>query len=183
MFKQPISIYSALKTALCGLLVIYGIAVTIALIKMKPRTILIGIDGRNTRVITQDTDALLESEKINFMMAFFETYYSFDSETYPVKAKEAKKMMSPGLWQKKKEELEHVEKKIHEENLKQNQELLSFDQIDKTSYLANLRIRIERRGTVTEFPLRVLLKLKKRIREDDIPYPIEVEVLDEKRMG
>lgn len=183
MFSSRISFYSAIKVALITMLVVYCAVLSVISLQMKPRTILIGIDGRNTRVITQDTDVLLQAEKINFVLAFIEAYYAYDDKSYPDKAKDIKRRMSPALWKKKKEELDGIERKIKDEGLRETYEILSFREIDKTTYLADLKIRGERRGSITEFPLRVEIKLKKRERDEEIPYGIEVEVLDEKRMG
>ena len=183
MFSSRISIYTAAKVGLAGLLILYSAVLSVVSLQMKPRTLLIGIDGRNTRVITEDTDVLLQAEKINFVLAFIEGYYAYDNKSYPEKAKDIKRRMSPALWKKKKEELDGTERKIKDEGLRETYEILSFREIDKTTYSADLKIRGERRGSVTEFPLRVEIKLKKRERDQEIPYGVEVEVLDEKRMG
>ena len=183
MFTNRISIYSGTKAALIGMLVLYSAVLSVVSVQMKPRTLLIGIDGRNTRVITQDTDVLLQAEKINFVLAFIEGYYGYDEKSYSEKAKDIKRRMSPVLWKKKKEEFDGIERKVKNEGLRQSYEILSFREIDKATYSADLKIRGERRGSITEFPLRVEIKLKKRDRDQEIPYGIEVEVLDEKRMG
>jgi hypothetical protein len=182
MIGKPIRLLSLLKIALIGAIIMYCVVVTIVALRMKPKTILIGIDGRNTRVINQDSDALLEAEKINFVIAFLESYYSYDSKNFSEKSREAKTRMSPALWQKKKDELPGTEKKIREEGLTQRHEVLSLREIDKATYQADLKLRIDRRGGVAEIFLRVELKLRKRVRDEEIPYSIEVEVFDEKRV-
>ena len=183
MFNNRISIYSATKVALMGLLILYSAVLSVVSVQMRPRTLLIGLDGRNTRVITQDTDVLLQAEKINFVLAFIEGYYGYDEKSYSDKAKDIKRRMSPALWTNKKDELAAIEKRVREEGLRETYEILSLREIDKTTYAADLKIRGERRGSITEYPLKVEIKLKKRERDLEIPYGIEVEVLDEKRMG
>jgi hypothetical protein len=168
-----------LKCCIGGGLAVYAAVVTVAVLKMEPKVLLIGIDGKNTRIITNDNDALLESEKINFVFGFLDALYAYDQTTFDRKSKDAKKRMSAEVWKQKKGELEGIERKIRNEGLNQAYEIDSLKEVDKYTYVAELRLKIDRRSIVTETPLKVKMKLRKRARDAEIPYPIEVEVLSE----
>src|SRR5689334_16357817 len=145
MFRniKPISIYQWTKRLLLILLVIYSGVSTVLLLKMKPKTLVIGIDSYGTRVIETTDDRLIRMEKHNFVKKFIHTLYNYSEITFSQNVSQAGDMMNRDLWEKRKPEYLQLSEGLKTKPLKQ--EVLQVEDIrelDISSYQADIKLKV-----------------------------------------
>lgn len=109
--------------------VAWAITATIAFLRQKPKTVLIGIDQNGTRVIESRMDPLFETEVVNFIRNFVQLYYSYESETFLKQVGEATEYFSENLWKRNEEQLSRQTESLKKESLSQITVLKTIEQL------------------------------------------------------
>lgn len=183
MFKAVprVALLSIAKKVIVAGLAGYTAIASVLLLRMKPQTILIGIDQYGTRVIREPGDRLLKKEKENFLKRFLALLYGYDSETFEKRVSESGDLMSDQLWSEKREEFERIGKQLKNEDLTQEVQVRELREVDDWTYQADVALKIRRKLTEATVKLRVELRIRPNPRRENNPYPYEVERYDEQQ--
>lgn len=170
----------AKKVIVVGLVAYAGIA-SVLLLRLKPQTLLIGVDQYGTRVIRESGGRLLKKEKENFLKRFLALLYGYDSETFEKRISDGGDLMADLLWSEKREEFDRIGKQLKNEDLTQEVQVLELREIDDWTYQTDLQLKIRRKLTESVVKLRVDLRIRPNPRRENNPYPYEVERYDEQQ--
>lgn len=173
------TIFVCIKRASVVGLIGWSITATILLLRNKPQVLLVGIDQNGTRLITNEDDRLLKTERINFVKRYLAFAYSYSSTDYDSRVSTAGDMMAPKLWEEKKQEFLKISEGLKNEELSQKTKVIEIREIDPENFEADLDINVKSRLKEVTRKLRLQLKLKKSSRNRENPYPFEVESYDE----
>ena len=161
------------KTSVLGL-IIYSVVLSVLLLKQKPETLLIGIDQYGTRLISDQDDRLLKSEKMNFLKLFLRIYHNYDSESYTTAISRAGDLMSQQYWTEKKPDFLQRQEVLKGKDYQRISEIKDLRAIDSTTFEADI-IVIERKALKeTKSNLRVEIHLQPIKRSQINAYPFEV---------
>jgi len=171
-----------LKMVLVIVLGVYSAVTTLCLVKVKPKTILIGIENNATRIIGSNDDRLLRLEKQAFLKQFIRTLYNYDESSYKEKVSLAGDLMSDQLWKGEKPKFEEISKKLEGKEITQEVRILDLREIDLDQYEADLELKVKDRLTEVTPKIKVKITINEHRRSDLNPYPYEVEHYDEQNI-
>lgn len=162
-------------------LFLWAVTATIVAISRTEKTILIGIDDAGTRIITNNSDRLIQSELKNFLSYFINHYYSYDEKTFIGQIGISTDLMSEDLWSRNREELLGLNQRLQKTPLTQVVEIESMDLIEPGKVEVLLALNVRSRLNTQIVKLKVLMEFKARERSDKNPWPFEItEVADAK---
>jgi len=170
----------AKKAIVIGLVAYAGIA-SVLLLRLKPQTLLIGVDQYGTRIIREPGDRLLKKEKENFLKRFLALHYGYDSETFEKRISDGGDLMAEQLWTEKREEFERIGKQLKTEDLTQEVQVSELREMDEWTYQADLALKVRRKLTEAVVKLRVELRIRPNPRRENNPFLYEVERYDEQQ--
>ncbi len=171
--------WSLLKTALQLVTIAWAVTSTVYALRNRPEPMLIGLDENGTRLITSQTDPLVESERLKFVKEFLYLYYNYQPDNYVAQMNKAGASMSDTLWEQSKTELARIESQMKTEKIAQEAKLSDLRVISPTEYEADLDIVIRHRLIDKQVKYRAALKLSSRRRSTTNPYAWEVASLVE----
>ena len=179
--KTKATAYSFMKKAALGLAGSYIVVATVLLMRMRPEPILIGVDQYGTRVIRDSSDRLLKKERENFLKRFLTLLYNYDSASFEERISESGDLMSDALWSEKRDEFSKIGSQLKTEDLEQKATVSEPRELDESSYQADVELKVRRKLTESMVKLRVDLRLRQNQRNENNPYPFEVERYDEQQ--
>jgi len=179
--KNRATIFSLSKKAVLGIAASYIVVATVLLLRMKPEPLLIGVDQYGTRVIRDSSDRLVKKERENFLKRFLTLLYNYDSTSFEERVSESGDLMSDALWTEKRDEFAKIASQLKAEDLEQKATVSELRELEETSYQADVALTIRRKLTENKVKLRVDLRLRPNRRNENNPYPFEVERYDEQQ--
>ncbi len=183
MFKKipRIALLSIAKKVIVFGLVCYAGVASVLLLRLKPQTLIIGIDQYGTRIVREPGDRLLKKEKENFLKRFLALQYGYDTETFEKRISDSGDLMADQLWTEKRAEFDRIAKQLKTEDLTQEVQVTELREVDDWTYQADLALKIRRKLTESAVKLRVELRIRPNPRRENNPYPYEVERYDEQQ--
>lgn len=143
------------------------------------KTILIGVEESNTRIITETNDRILQNELKNFITNFIENYYSFDNQTFSGNISLASDLMIESLWNEKKPKLLEVQERLKTTPLIQYVEIESMDRVDSSRIEAILNLTIKSKLSEHIVKLKVTILFNKTPRTEKNPWGYQIEELSD----
>ena len=160
-------------------LCVYCMVVTVVALKMRPQTLLIGLDSYGARVIREASDPVLRKEKENFIKQFLIQLYTFDGESFERRVSVCGDLMTKDLWLKKKPEFAGIAAKLKTDPLVQVLEIQELREVDTNTYQADIKIQVQRKLEINTVKLRVDIRISPSERRETNPYLFEVKDYDE----
>lgn len=164
---------------LISCLVLWGVTASLYALSKTEKMILIGVDDAGTRLITANSDRLLQSELKNFLKTFFESYYAYDEKNFLEQIGRATEIMSDDLWQRNKDKLLELNQKLQKTPLSQKMEMETIDLLDQGKVEAILVLKIRSRINEQKIRLKVVVEFKKHERTEKNPWGFEVTELSD----
>jgi hypothetical protein len=169
-----------LKKILTAVTVAWAVTVSIALVRVRPTVILIGLDENGTRIIQSESDPLLARERVKFVREFLYRFYHYSTESFAKAASHAGDLMSDTVWKEREGELKRIAEQMKTSpRLEQEAKLLDLRELGEDEYEADLAVRVKTRLVDKESRYRATLRIGPRKRNADNPYPYEVTSLHE----
>lgn len=160
-------------------LLVWASISTIFALQNKSRTVLIGIDEVGTRIITESSDRLLQSELKNFLKSFLDLYYTYNETNFSARMGQATEFLSLDLWNSNKSKLLELDEKLKKASLTQFSEVESIDLLEPGRIEAILNLRIRSRLSENKVRLKVLLDYKRASRTERNPWGFEITELSD----
>lgn len=172
--------YMYLKRGFMILMSTFSLIEAIALMKMQPKIILIGIDQNGTRIIGDEGDSLLKSEVSDFIRNFISLYYTYENATYIDQVGKATGFMTQELWKSMEPQIRDVESKIKDNPIQSFSTLVRVFKKDDGSYRAPVFVTVTNRMAKVTRNIEVHFKIKKVPRSEENKWGMEVDSLEEK---
>ena len=177
---RPISCFSILKSTLLLSLLLYSLVCTVAIVRMRPTTLVIGIDSYGTRIIETKDDRLIRLERHNFVKTFLTQMYNYNSaESFNKSVSSAGDLMSSETWKRREHEFNQMVESLKGNEVQQVADLEDLREIDPVSYEADLKLTIKTKLNEKIVKVRVVMNLKPVSRTTINPYPWEISVYEE----
>lgn len=164
---------------LVGSLGVWGLTATIYAFSKSEKLILVGIDDAGVRLITANSDRLLQAELKSFIKAFFEYYYVYDEKTFLDQIGHATELMSDDLWRRNKDKLLEIQQKLQKTPLSQSMEIETIDLLEQGKIEAVLGLKVRARLNEQKVRLRGVIEFKKHERNEKNPWGFEIVELSD----
>jgi len=164
---------------LVGSLAIWGLTASLYAFSKSEKLILVGIDDAGVRLITANSDRLLQAELKSFLKTFFEYYYTYDEKTFLDQIGHATELMSDDLWQRNKDKLLELQQKLQKTPLSQSMEIETIDLLEQGKIEAVLGLKVRARLNEQKVRLKVLIEFKKHERSEKNTWGFEVVELSD----
>ncbi|WP_413942683.1 hypothetical protein [Bdellovibrio sp. HCB-162] len=155
-------------------LFIWGTIATVFALQNREKTILIGIDESGTRLITENTDRLLENELKNFLKFFFDHYYVYDEKNYLSQMDKATELISNKLWETEKPKILELNEKLKKTPLIQSMEIQNIDLVADGKIEAILLLKVKARTIEQQVRLKVNLAFERIERRENNAWGYEI---------
>ena len=154
--------------------VIYGLFITIAFIKVRPKPMVVWVTDGGTYLVIENTPELKKKERVNFVKKVLLYTYNFDETNFDDRMSTVGDMLSPETWEKKKPEWESVSIKTKTDPVTEKGSIRDLRQIDETHFEADLEISVNRRIKTDQLKIRANIEIAEKSRSENNPYPFEV---------
>jgi hypothetical protein len=171
---KPLSELLIMRRSLILVLGGWALVATVLVVRLKPAVVLIGIDQYGTRVITNEDDRLLKSERENFIKKYIAYSFSYSSADFDQRTSAAGDMMTAELWERKKFDLGKISENLKANELTQVTRIQEMRELGDNQYEADLEIKVKNKLQEGTAKIRVELKLQKAPRTNEKPYQYEV---------
>lgn len=161
------------------LLLLWSTLATFFAFKNNSKTILIGIDNSETRIISETNDRILQNELKNFINNFVENYYSYDDQSFGDKISQSSDLMAKSLWEIQAPKLLEVQNKLKSQPLSQFAEVESMDKIDSNKVEVVLNLTIKSKLTEHKVKIKVIILYTKTKRTEQNPWGYQIEELSD----
>lgn len=148
-------------------------------LKNNSKIILIGIEDRETRIISESNDRILQNELKNFINHFVENYYSFNEQSFSDRISKASDLMAISLWEIQAPKLLVIQQKLKSQPLSQFAEIESMDKIDSDKVEAILNLTIKSKLSEHKVKLKLVLLYSKAKRTETNPWGFQIEELSD----
>ncbi|RYZ93133.1 MAG: hypothetical protein EOP06_02085 [Proteobacteria bacterium] len=168
-----------LRWILIIVLALWALTVTVAYLRSRPQTIVIGVSDDASYLIETRSQSHEAKEKLTYLKAFIANYYSFNEKNYDAKMSRAGDSMSQDLWQSKQAEILKIKASLASNPYSQEIKLLSVDDLGDGKIEALTMVMVRRKLNVTPVKLKISLKVEAKARDQASPYPFEVTELSD----
>lgn len=155
-------------------LLLWALTATAWAIHKSDKTVLIGIDEAGTRIITNSSDRLVQSELKNILKYFFDNYYSYSDKNFFERMSLATDLFSNSLWEQQRDKILLLGTNLKKTPLSQSAEIESIDRVDNNKLEAILSLKVQSRMSEQKVKLKVLLTYKRSERTEKNPWGIEI---------
>jgi hypothetical protein len=97
--------YNFVIWLLIGVLLVYAAIATVTIIRNKPDIRIIAIEPTGTRLVSSDTDPVLEMERLKFLRLFAHLYNNYDAQTFEESVLKAFDWVTDEIWKSKEAEV------------------------------------------------------------------------------
>jgi len=160
-------------------LAIWASVATFFALKNNSKTILIGIEESETRIIGETNDRILQNELKNFVNHFINNYYSYDDQSFGDRISLASDLMAESLWDNQKTKLIELQEKLKSVPLSQFAEVVSMDKIDSNKVEAVLDLTLKSKLSEHKVKLKLTLIYSKSKRTESNPWGYQIEELSD----
>ena len=163
------------------MLSIYGVVMTVFAVRNIPEFKIVAIEPTGSRLVTNNTDKVIERERQEFVKRFIRLYTNYDSETFSETIGHSTDWMSDVSWRRIEKAFEEMKAQILEYKMVQISEITKLEQNDANplEFSAEIHTRQIYRGTSKKLIGSLSVKLKSQKRTELNPWGWEVDELME----
>ncbi len=177
LFKSKLLRESILYWLSFAGLLLWALTATAWAVLKSDKTVLIGIDEAGTRIITNSSDRLIQSELRQFLKYFFEMYYSYNEVNFNERMSLSTDLFSNVLWEQQRDKIIQIGLNLKKTPLTQSSEIQSIDRIDNNKIEAILILNVNSRMSEQKVKLRVQLTYTRVERSEKNPWGFELDQL------
>lgn len=180
LFKSRLYREELLRWSLMVVLLLWALTSTIWGFSRSEKLVLIAMTDQGARLVKASDDESLRDESLKFLKAFVALYLNFEPATYDANVGQAADLMSSDLWDRVKERLFEVSRKMKTQPLTQSAVIESVDAISENEFEVLVALKIRQKLEESKGTLKLRLSLREKPRTENNPWRFEiVEVKDE----
>lgn len=153
---------------------LWAITASVAYLRMKPQTIVIGVSDDASYLIETESKAHVAKEKVLFLSKFIDSYYAFDEKTFDMKMTRAGDFMSQDLWQIKQPEILKVKAALIASPYTQTLKVLNIDDLGEGKVEAMVLVGVTKKLTTGSARVKITMRIQDKLRDLTSAYPFEV---------
>lgn len=174
IFKSKLLREQILYWATIVTLCIWAVSATAWAFLKTNKTVLIGIDEAGTRIITNSSDRLVQSELKGFLKYFFEMYYSYNDKNFNERMGLSTDLFSISLFERQRDKILQLGQHLKKTPLSQSCEVQTIDRIENNKLEANLVLKVQSRLSTQDVHLKVSLSYERVERSERNPWGFEI---------
>lgn len=175
-YKSPIS-----NIIILGLVIVIGL-LSKNILDREDKVLPIYVGENTTRIITEETDPILQKELVNFILSFVDNYYSFDSGNIEERMNLATDLMTEKWFRIQKDKIKTHTQKIAAREFSQKAKVLNITREDNGDFTVDLTVVGKNRLNNFSQKYKVTILIDKAKRTELNKWGLEVAFVKETRI-